>query len=714
MRKRIISVLLVLCLFFSVMPNVFAHGNEIRVTINGIEVSFDRAPIIENNRTLVMFRPVFERLGIEYDWNRESLVLAATKNDITVSATVNKKDILVNGEKIATDTPLRLIDRYAYIPLRSVCEAFGYTVDWNGTNNVVNIEAKDINQRNGGLSMFNVEKPFEERIALLKDAVMSSEAIKNIYSPEMAFDTTNPYTVFISVCDAKSRAIVFHKSADTVSAAWDETVKEVSAYINEKGYNPIWIKADVVDSMSKITQNELKNVLVKYFNEFYRYGISLDDKFDVAFLEAEINGNKLIDYKGTKRLDKDVINTHLEYYGKEPIGNIPKELVIFTCRGFMCDENSVIYELNDFGDNDGLDYGRRSYPVDRHAIEDVVLSSSYWLSNEIQENGKFNYGYYPTYDKVFTTYNMLRHTTGLLPLVWSWEITGDEKLKNDAESVLDYLLDTVVEKSPGVAYIYDVPNKEIKLGGNGLAIIAIDTYMDAFGKSESLVQICEELGEGILELQGSDGSYYHVLNPDFTKKESFRTVYYDGEATYGLCVLYKLTGDKKWLDAAQKSVDYFIENDYTVHRDHWVAYALNEITKYIPQEKYFDFGLKNLVVNMKKIHNQKTTYHTYMELLMAGFEMYDRMIQQNIKSDYLEEIDADYFARTIQKRAEHMLNGFLYPEYAMYLKNPEAIVGTFCVRHDGYRIRVDDVDHFVAGYYHYYELYDEVQKYIKE
>ena len=237
--------------------------------------------------------------------------------------------------------------------------------------------------------------------------------------------------------------------------------------------------------------------------------------------------------------------------------------------------------------------------------------------------------------------------------------------------------------------------------------------MDVFGRDEDMIKVCEQLGEGMLELQNPDGSYYHVLNTDFSKKEEFRTVYYDGESTYGFCVLYKLTNDEKWLNAAKKSVEYFIENDYTKHRDHWVAYALNEITKYIDDVRYYEFGLKNLKVNMDKIYNQKTTYHTYMELLMAGFEMYDRMMEEGIECDYLNEFDGNYFARTIQRRAEHMLNGFLYPEYAMYLKNPEAIVGTFCVRHDGYRIRVDDVDHFIAGYNHYYELYDDVQKYLK-
>ena len=54
---------------------------------------------------------------------------------------------------------------------------------------------------------------------------------------------------------------------------------------------------------------------------------------------------------------------------------------------------------------------------------------------------------------------------------------------------------------------------------------------------------------------------------------------------------------------------------------------------------------------------------------------------------------------------------YLYPEYAMYLKYPNKIVGTFCVRHDGYRIRIDDVEHFIAGYYHYLENYDKLVAY---
>lgn len=104
----------------------------------------------------------------------------------------------------------------------------------------------------------------------------------------------------------------------------------------------------------------------------------------------------------------------------------------------------------------------------------------------------------------------------------------------------------------------------------------------------------------------------------------------------------------------------------------------------------------------------ETSYHTYMEMLMITFDLYDRIIENNIQVDYLEKFKAKYFIDTIFYRADHMLNGCFYPEYTMYLKKPAKILGTFFVRHDGYRIRIDDVQHFVGGYNQYRDDYSKL------
>ena len=57
-----------------------------------------------------------------------------------------------------------------------------------------------------------------------------------------------------------------------------------------------------------------------------------------------------------------------------------------------------------------------------------------------------------------------------------------------------------------------------------------------------------------------------------------------------------------------------------------------------------------------------------------------------------------------------MLNGYAYPEYVMYFKYPEQALGAFFVRHDGYRIRIDDIQHFCGAYYSFYKNYDRLSE----
>lgn len=222
-------------------------------------------------------------------------------------------------------------------------------------------------------------------------------------------------------------------------------------------------------------------------------------------------------------------------------------------------------------------------------------------------------------------------------------------------------------------------------------------------------EIACALGNGILSLLNPEtGEFSHVLNMDFSLKERYRTVYYDGEAAYALCRLYRLTKEEKWLFYAEKTVDHFLAADYTRYRDHWVAYAMNEITRYIHRDDYDTFALRNARVNLDFLYKRETTYHTFLELLMVTFETYERILAENPGLPYLKEFDLPYFLRTIRVRADRMLNGFFFPEYAMYMRCPDKILGSFMVRHDGFRVRIDDVQHNIGGFYLYYKNYSRL------
>ena len=337
----------------------------------------------------------------------------------------------------------------------------------------------------------------------------------------------------------------------------------------------------------------------------------------------------------------------------------------------------------------------------------------------MQPDDSFRYGYYPRFDRVIPGYNCMRHASTIWSLLCQYRMTKKASVLSLAARSIDYLLShALVYRDPDTAYLSEPLKDEIKLGGGGVLILAITEYLDlcsrdALPEQEALrrryTEIACALGNGILSLLNPEtGEFSHVLNMDFSLKERYRTVYYDGEAAYALCRLYRLTKEEKWLFYAGKIVDHFLEADYTRYRDHWVAYAMNEITRYIHRDDYDTFALRNARVNLDFLYKRETTYHTFLELLMVTFETYERILAENPGLPYLKEFDLPYFLRTIRVRADRMLNGFFFPEYAMYMRCPDKILGSFMVRHDGFRVRIDDVQHNIGGFYLYYKNYSRL------
>lgn len=414
---------------------------------------------------------------------------------------------------------------------------------------------------------------------------------------------------------------------------------------------------------------------------------------------------------------------------------------------------------------DGLSRGRREIQnLDAAAARSFVTAAASFLEKQVQQDGSFRYGYYPRFDRVIPGYNCMRHASTIWSLLCQYRITKKVSVLSLAARSIDYLLShALVYRDPDTAYLSEPLKDEIKLGGGGVLILAITEYLDlcseeprpeilrsgepyseilrseeprpailrsrepltkapnaeilhakdVLPEQEALrrryTEIACALGNGILSLLNSEtGEFSHVLNMDFSLKERYRTVYYDGEAAYALCRLYRLTKEEKWLFYAEKAVNHFLAADYTRYRDHWVAYAMNEITRYIHRDDYDTFALRNARVNLDFLYKRETTYHTFLELLMVTFETYERILAENPGLPYLREFDLPYFLRTIRVRADRMLNGFFFPEYAMYMRCPDKILGSFMVRHDGFRVRIDDVQHNIGGFYLYYKNYSRL------
>ena len=118
--------------------------NNPLININGKtklleENNYFFVPLIEDDRTLVPLRCIFEALESDVQWDEEAQTVTATKDGIIINFSIDKREMYVNGNIVLMDVPARLINNRTFVPLRAVSEAFGANVEWNEDNQLITI-----------------------------------------------------------------------------------------------------------------------------------------------------------------------------------------------------------------------------------------------------------------------------------------------------------------------------------------------------------------------------------------------------------------------------------------------------------------------------------------------------------------------------------------------------------------------------------------------
>ena len=545
-----------------------------------------------------------------------------------------------------------------------------------------------------------VNRMYTAKYRLVRDMFMADEETMK------AAKDFGRYVVFISVSDGSNKAKVFLAQSYTLATALDKSYTKAKG----SGIVPKWLKLDIVVSDEEITYSDFKNEYTEKRVGSLRQGIAFTSYYGTAMLEAQINSGGMLDYNNGK-LDLKKVNAELKSMGKAQLTAIPKTFRLFRTQGYFAENTARAYKLVN---GDYNETGRRELDANRETAEMLADKSSAYLASICDKSGKFVYGYYPIDNEEIEGYNILRHAGTAWNLVMQYEMCGDETLVPVIKSALGFLKKNIVFKDKKTAFVKE--GSVLNVGGIGLALLAYTTYEEVFctGEYNSLIRA---LANGIMFMQKKDGSYVHTINAKtFKTATDYIIVYYDGEAAYGMLKAYGVLGDKKMLESSCKAADYFIDNDYEVLHSHWMAYVFNEITKYAPEERYFEFGLKNVDFDdySKDVTRSKSGLNSASETMNAAFEMYVRMVKGGYTCAYLDNFRAEQLVKAVVQRAKYGLNYFMLPEYAMYFKAPQNVVGSFAVREDYFRIRIDDVQHFMDGYYLFWKNYDLIMQYKEE
>lgn len=107
------------------------------VWLDGEPMTFEVAPVIENDRTMVPYRAIFEKLGYQVGWDADTRSVTAAKGSTTMKLTIGCKTVTVNGGTVTSDTAPVIRQDRTLVPLRLVSEYSGCDVLWDKNTRTV-------------------------------------------------------------------------------------------------------------------------------------------------------------------------------------------------------------------------------------------------------------------------------------------------------------------------------------------------------------------------------------------------------------------------------------------------------------------------------------------------------------------------------------------------------------------------------------------------
>ena len=128
----------------------FAHP-LITVYVDGEQLSFDQPPIIQDDRTLVPMRKIFEALDAQVIWDEADQTVMAMHNEDIIMLQIGEAGLYKNGELVYTmSVPAQIINDRTLVPLRAVAESLGASVAWDGVKYVIDIHSDGTSKKPTG------------------------------------------------------------------------------------------------------------------------------------------------------------------------------------------------------------------------------------------------------------------------------------------------------------------------------------------------------------------------------------------------------------------------------------------------------------------------------------------------------------------------------------------------------------------------------------
>ncbi len=338
-----------------------------------------------------------------------------------------------------------------------------------------------------------------------------------------------PRIVFISLSNGTSTSRVVLGSGKGFVEALKEALQRAEESI-KNGDSPRWLKLDFVKDVSLLT-----DVNPEWPLKLARslHGLAFDRPSGLAWLPEELVAYTLMNSNQELRfgnMEKYLVKRSTPRDRPQRFSDFgPLTVYRFKTASYFSDGKEPVQ----------LYRGHRLFrKPTRDEMLSAALAGGQYLIRAVEEDGKFVYSYLPKTDEVGEGYNILRHAGTLYSMLELYDVTGDAALLEAAERALDYLLAAGLPcELRGERYVCIVEDEEVKLGGNGLAAVALAKYIEVTGDREHLSDLIA-WGQTLLALQLDSGEFIHKITYPEAENTGFVSEYYPGEALLALVRIY--------------------------------------------------------------------------------------------------------------------------------------------------------------------------------
>jgi hypothetical protein len=546
-----------------------------------------------------------------------------------------------------------------------------------------------------------------DRLSREQELETAEKIFKALFTPEsddlavFSFSDNQPRMLFLTLSDGLTKARVLNQTGGSLRDAAEGLLDQADA-LTSQGFESIWAKLDFVTG---VAVNPALSLIEPLAYERSLFGLAFEKVSGIALLPEVLVSETIVD--SDRMFQPDALVGYLEqndmptHYanGLSSLKSIPA--VHFSTSSYFYENGELLT----------LYRGHRVFPVYTNLdLEYALRGGGRYLTAAVDGNGRFVYSYLPKTDSVSSGYNILRHAGTAYAMLDLYSHTGDEELLGAADRAIRYMM-TQVRLCPVGTGLENclIEEERAKLGGNGLAVLALTYYMHATG-DQALLEDAQSMARWMLSLQAESGEFTtHIMEYSTGQDTGSVSEYYPGEAIYALANLYLLDGNEEWLRAAQNGARWLANDRIAgkapgdVTHDHWLLLGLDVIQHISPDPVYYDasMAIANAIIQSQNIDPEypdwfggfyrppsSTSNATRTEGLMAAYR---------VAQDFGTPEQAERILQAAKNSISFQLATQFYPESAMYLTDPQRVLGGFHRDLTNFEIRNDYVQHNISA-----------------